>query len=71
MYELKPNVADFEVVDGTFAGRKYRAGVLYKEVPPEEVHKFITEPPPPEGGQMSPDGGGVGGGKKKKEVNKQ
>lgn len=40
MYELKPNVADFEVVDGLFAGRKYKAGELYKEVPPEEEHKF-------------------------------
>lgn len=42
MYELKPNIADFEVVDGPFTGRKYKAGVLYREVPPEESHKFNT-----------------------------
>lgn len=41
MYELKLGVPAFEVVDGPFAGRKYNAGVLYKEVPPEEAHKFI------------------------------
>ena len=42
MYELKPNVPDFEVVDGPFAGRKYKAGETYKEVPKEEAHKFMA-----------------------------
>ena len=40
MYKLKPTVPDFEVVDGPFAGRKYKAGDAYKAVPPEEAHKF-------------------------------
>ncbi len=46
MYELKPNLPDFEVVDGPFAGRKYKAGEAYKEVPEEEKHKFNDIPPP-------------------------
>lgn len=41
MYKLKPNVPDFEVVDGPFAGRKYTAGETYKEVPENENHKFV------------------------------
>lgn len=40
MYGLKPNVPDFEVVDGPFAGRKYKAGETYQEIPPEEKEKF-------------------------------
>ncbi len=46
MYKLKPNVPDFEVVDGPFAGRKYKAGETYNEVPKEEAHKFDNVPPP-------------------------
>ncbi len=41
MYTLKPNVPDFEVVDGPMAGRKFEAGKVYKEIPPQEAHKFI------------------------------
>lgn len=41
MYTLKQNVPDFEVVDGPFAGRKYKAGETYKEVPENEKHKFM------------------------------
>ena len=40
MYKLNDNQPDFEVVDGSFANRKYKAGALYSEVPPEEAHKF-------------------------------
>lgn len=40
MYRLKSNVADFTVVDGKFAGRNYRAGETYDEIPPEEKNKF-------------------------------
>lgn len=42
MYKLKPNVPDFEVVDGPFAGRKYKAGEVYPEVPENEKDKFIA-----------------------------
>ncbi len=42
MYKLKPNVPDFEIVDGPFAGRKYKAGETYKEVPPGEKNKFLA-----------------------------
>lgn len=40
MYRLKNNAADFAVVDGRFAGRSYRAGEAYEEIPPEEKNKF-------------------------------
>lgn len=40
MYRLKNNAADFVVVDGRFAGRSYKAGELYAEIPPEEKGKF-------------------------------
>ena len=40
MYKLKKNIADFDVVDGPFAGRKFRAGAAYAEVPPEHIDKF-------------------------------
>ena len=42
MYKLKPNVPDFEVVDGPFAGRKYKAGEIYQEIPVTEKDKFTT-----------------------------
>lgn len=39
-YKLKANVADFEVVDGPFAGRKFVAGQIYAEIPAGEKAKF-------------------------------
>lgn len=44
-YRLKQNVPDFEVVDGKFAGRKFRAGENYSEIPPEEKDKFEAVSP--------------------------
>lgn len=41
-FKLKENVADFTVVDGPFAGREFRAGQIYAEVPPQEKEKFET-----------------------------
>lgn len=43
-YRLKNNAADFEVVDGKFAGRKFVAGETYREIPPMEAEKFETIP---------------------------
>lgn len=40
MYKLKPNISDFEIVDGQWAGRKYKSGEIYAEVPTSERHKF-------------------------------
>lgn len=40
MYRLKKGVAEFDVVDGPFAGRGYRRGRLYERIPPGEAHKF-------------------------------
>jgi hypothetical protein len=39
-YKLKTGIEDFQVVDGAFAGRKFRKGFLYAEIPPEEAQKF-------------------------------
>jgi hypothetical protein len=39
-YKLNPNVPDFDLTDGPFAGRQYRAGEIYTEVPPAEKDKF-------------------------------
>jgi len=40
MYKLKLNQPDFECVDGPFAGRKYKTGQTYAEIPPNEAHRF-------------------------------
>lgn len=39
-YRLKRNVPGFDVVDGPLAGRQYRHGVVYGEIPPAEAGKF-------------------------------
>ena len=47
-YKLKENAADFEMVDGQFAGRKYKAGEIYDEIPPGEKDRFekVVDPAP-------------------------
>jgi len=42
MYRLKKTSADFEVVDGPFAKRKYLQGQTYTEIPPEHRDRFET-----------------------------
>lgn len=42
MYRLKKGVESFEVVDGKYAGRKYKRGKPYADIPPEEKKKFET-----------------------------
>lgn len=44
MYRLKKGQPAIEVADGQFAGRKYRHGVIYDEVPPQEKHRFEQVP---------------------------
>ena len=39
-YRLKENIPDFDVVDGPFAGRRYRRGEIYAEIPPTEEDRF-------------------------------
>lgn len=50
-YRLRKNVADFEVVDGELAGRKFVAGETYLEIPRTEKEKFETIPPTADGTQ--------------------
>lgn len=40
-YILKKGIEAFDVVDGPFAGKKYKLGVEYQEVPSQEAHKFV------------------------------
>ncbi|MFA6290229.1 MAG: hypothetical protein WC637_00530 [Victivallales bacterium] len=63
-YKLKKNVADFVVVDGVFAGRNYKAGQLYDQIPPQEAKKFetvVTEETAPQKTAKNKD---LGGGEK-------
>jgi len=39
-YKLKPNAPEFDVVDGPFAGKKYRHGEIYPDVPPGDKGRF-------------------------------
>lgn len=39
-YKLKANVENFEVVDGPFADRKFTAGEVYQEIPPQDAWRF-------------------------------
>ncbi len=39
-YRLKKNVENFDVVDGPLTGRKFRAGMVYDEIPPQDAGKF-------------------------------
>jgi hypothetical protein len=57
MYKLKPNVAEFEMVDGPFTGRKYRHGEQYREVPPQYEGKFTETAGAAEGGAPVRKGG--------------
>ena len=40
MYKLKPSSPEFEVVDGPLAGRKFKRGEVYAEVPPQYADRF-------------------------------
>ena len=39
-YKLKKNQPEFDVVDGPFAGKKYRHNERYDEVPPGDKDRF-------------------------------
>lgn len=68
MFTLKKTEPDFEMVDGPFAGRKFRAGESYAEVPPAEKRRFeavAAEPISAPTGQDSAEGPAKEGGKKK------
>ena len=40
MWTLKPNHPPFEMVDGPLAGRAYRHGQQYAEIPEAEAYRF-------------------------------
>ena len=41
-YRLKPGKENFDMVDGPFAGKRYRQGKIYQkeDIPETEMHKF-------------------------------
>jgi len=41
-YKLKANAPEFDCVDGPFAGKKYRRGEVYADVPPGDKGRFET-----------------------------
>ena len=46
-YVLKEGVQDFTVIDGPMAGKSFKAGVIYDEIPPQEAAKFVIIPEAP------------------------
>jgi hypothetical protein len=53
MYTLKPNAPAFDVVDGPLAGRQYRHGQTYTEIPTDLAGRFDTITPGPAPTAMS------------------
>lgn len=45
-WQLRPGQEAFEVVDGVMAGRKFRSGTHYAEIPPAEKGRFEEVRPP-------------------------
>lgn len=47
-YKLKVNAPEFDCVDGPFAGKKYRHGKVYPDVPPGDKGRFesVQNPAP-------------------------
>lgn len=55
MYTLKKNIQGFTVIDGAMAGKSYKHGVAYLEIPPQEAAKFDkTEAAPAAAGGEAP-----------------
>jgi len=44
MYTLKQGVQGFTVIDGPMAGKSFKSGMSYKEIPPQEAAKFVMTP---------------------------
>jgi len=57
MYKLKEDQESITVVEGPFAGRNYRHGETYAEVPPQEMRRFEEiKPAPAPGGPLPAEG---------------
>lgn len=67
MYRLKKGQDSIKIMSGPFAGRHFKRGLQYAEIPPEEKHRFekVPEPKKPE-----PESRGTGETAKKKEKEK-
>ena len=58
-FRLKQNVPDIEIVDGPFAGRTFKAGEIYPEIPPAELARFdAIEPAGSDEGSVEENRGG-------------
>ena len=49
-YRMKPNGPDITIVDGPLAGRTYRSGASYDEIPPGYEDRFEPVAEAEEGG---------------------
>jgi len=56
MYQLKTGSESFTVVDGPYAGKTYKPGQAYADVPPQEKKRFmeIKEEAPDSGAGYKP-----------------
>lgn len=56
MYQLKAGSESFTVVDGPYAGKTYKPGQAYADVPPQEMRRFqkIKEEAPDSGAGFKP-----------------
>ena len=58
-FRLKQNVPDIEIVDGPFAGRTFKAGEIYTQIPPAELARFdMIEPAGPDEESVEENKGG-------------
>jgi hypothetical protein len=46
-YKLKDGVEGFTVIDGAMAGKSFKKGISYPEIPPQEAEKFEVIPETP------------------------
>lgn len=63
MFTLKKGIQGFTVVDGAMAGKSFKQGMSYPEIPPQEAAKFekIVDDKPEEtqaSAEAAPDAGG-------------
>jgi hypothetical protein len=40
MFKLKEAIQGFTVIDGPMAGKSFKQGIIYPEIPPQEKAKF-------------------------------
>ncbi|MGD0020829.1 MAG: hypothetical protein ABSC54_00855 [Smithellaceae bacterium] len=39
-FKLKETAEAFQVVDGPYAGKDFKPGIIYNDIPPQEANRF-------------------------------